>query len=258
MKKLLSFFVSLAMVLSPVTGVVLAETTENGVEFFDAVNDAKITEISGEENLYAKIIFDADKTGTANVIAARYNNVGALLNMEVVEQLTVSEIGSVSYTTPSFSVKGTEELKIFVWDNLNGLTPLLKNPGVISRTAEGFAYVSKFTAKADASYITDTTITAGELFEEIEGIKPAVDADNIQITVTNISGNAAGAYTADKAEWTNGTVTFTGIGDVSVEVTDNYYCTPTVINVTIEDYPTVDIRAMGFPIDWKNELLWLK
>lgn len=26
----------------------------------------------------------------------------------------------------------------------------------------------------------------------------------------------------------------------------------------LEDYPTVDIRAMGFPIDWKNELLWLK
>ena len=240
MKKLLSFFVSLTMILSSVTGVVFAEDTENGVEFFDAVNDAKITEISGEENLYAKIIFDADKSGTANVIAARYSDAGALLNMEVVDEITISEIGSISYTTPLFSVSGTDELKIFVWDSLDGLVPLLKNPGVIRRTADSFADITKFTGKTDASYITDTTVKVGELFDEVEGIKPAVDCDNVQITVTNASGDAAGTYTADTSDWKNGTIAFTGIGDVSVSITDNYYCTPTVIGVTIEDYPTVD------------------
>ncbi len=240
MKKLLSFFVSLTMILSSVTGVVFAENAENGVEFFDAVNDAKITEISGEENLYAKIIFDAEKSGMASVIAARYSDAGALLNMEVVDEITISEIGSISYTTPLFSVSGTDELKIFVWDSLNGLVPLLENPGAIRRTADSFNDISKFTGKTDASYVTDTDVKAGDLFEEIENIKPAIDGDNVQITVTTISGNASGTYTADTADWTNGTITFTGVGDVSVAITDNYYCTPTVIGVTIEDYPTVD------------------
>ena len=108
--------------------------------------------------------------------------------------------------------------------------------------------VEKFD-KADnvkESYTTDTTITIGELFKaaDIEDEKLTIQGDKVQVTVSpvdqvidgeTITSTAGATYTANATDWTNGTLTFSGIGAATITITDYYFCTPTTITVTIKE-----------------------
>ena len=98
---------------------------------------------------------------------------------------------------------------------------------------------------AKDSYTTGTTVTIGELFKAIqsEDLKfPAIKMDKVQVTVSPVGENstAGGTFTANAEDWTQGTLTFTGVGAATITITDYYFCTPTTITVTIKDKEPVE------------------
>ena len=89
---------------------------------------------------------------------------------------------------------------------------------------------------AENSYVTGTTVNIDDLFKADENADVAIDVDNVQVTVSPVGDDStAGAtYTANTSDWTQGTLTFSGIGAATITITDYYFCTPTTIEVTVE------------------------
>ncbi|MBE7056431.1 MAG: hypothetical protein E7388_03190 [Ruminococcaceae bacterium] len=89
---------------------------------------------------------------------------------------------------------------------------------------------------AKSEYETGSTILAGDLFAAINGVEVPVDMDNVQITVSPVdeNSNASGTYVANETDWTQGSITFSGLGQVQVIITDYFYCNSTtmIIDVT--------------------------
>ena len=102
--------------------------------------------------------------------------------------------------------------------------------------------VVKFNSIAKDSYTTGTTVTIGELFSAIENDGVPMDVDNVQVTVSPVgdSSTAGAKYDANTVDWTQGTLTFSGVGEATITITDYYFCTPTTINVTINDREPVE------------------
>ena len=87
------------------------------------------------------------------------------------------------------------------------------------------------------SYTTGTTITIGELFGAKADLdeKVAIQEGKVQVTVSPATegSTADGTYTANTTNWTQGKLTFTGIGTANITITDYYFCTPTTITVSV-------------------------
>ena len=84
-------------------------------------------------------------------------------------------------------------------------------------------------------YTTGKTVTIGELFEAKSDAGVDIDADNVQVTVSPADENSTvtAVYTPNTTDWTQGTLTFTGLGKATITITDYYFCTPTTIEVEI-------------------------
>jgi len=95
---------------------------------------------------------------------------------------------------------------------------------------------------AKDSYTTETTVTIGELFAALEGADAEIVGENVQVFVSPVgeTSTAGATYTANAADWTQGTLTFSGVGAATITITDYYFCTPTTIDVTIEERQPVE------------------
>lgn len=111
------------------------------------------------------------------------------------------------------------------------------------------ASVVKFESIAASSYNTGNTVTIGELFKEKEDNTVDIDADNVQVFVSPKEEGieVGGTYVADTADWTKGTLTFTGDGEATITITDYNFCTPTTINVTITERANEQKFELVFP-----------
>ena len=95
--------------------------------------------------------------------------------------------------------------------------------------------------KADTakdSYMTEKTITIGELFKKAEWDDTKLTILNAAISVTvspvGEGSTAGGTFVKSTTEkWEDGTLTFSGIGAATITITDYYFCTATTISVTI-------------------------
>ena len=102
--------------------------------------------------------------------------------------------------------------------------------------------VVKFDDVAADAYTTETTVEIGKLFAAKSDAEVAIVPENVQVTVSPAvdTSTASGTYKAAEADengnvdWTKGTLTFSGIGDAIITITDYYFCTPTTINVKVE------------------------
>ena len=97
--------------------------------------------------------------------------------------------------------------------------------------------VAKF-EKADTakdSYTTGTTVTIGDLFKAIAQTEDPIYGAKVQVFVSPVGeeSTAGGTYAANTADWTKGTLTFTGTGAATITITDYNFCTPTTIEVSI-------------------------
>ncbi|MBQ6839952.1 MAG: hypothetical protein IJO45_04610, partial [Oscillospiraceae bacterium] len=97
--------------------------------------------------------------------------------------------------------------------------------------------VVKFDSIGAESYITGTAVTIGELFAAVADLEVAIDTDNVQVFVSPVGeeSTAGGTYAANTADWTQGILTFSGTGAAKIVITDYYYCTETVLYITVLD-----------------------
>ena len=113
----------------------------------------------------------------------------------------------------------------------------------IEDSSEKFATAN--TAKD--TYTTGTTVSIGDLFTANSNATTAIDVDNVQVTVSPVNGSTAGGtYIANTTDWTQGRLTFSGLGQATITITDYYYCTPTTITVTVAEPASVDKFALVF------------
>lgn len=100
----------------------------------------------------------------------------------------------------------------------------------------------KFTAKKNISPISGREYKLSHLFE-LTGLDTVVIPGALTVTVTNLDentggkGNVTAELGRDYDNWENSTLTFSGRGRVRITIQDYYYCTPTVVEVEIRNYP---------------------
>jgi len=103
----------------------------------------------------------------------------------------------------------------------------------------------KFKGKVN-SVQKDEEITLGELFEELDTITVSIDDANVTIANAatyalkrNVSSDLyieiVGAKILYNTEnWKDSIVIFTTVGDITITITDNKYCTPTSVTVKVQ------------------------
>ena len=93
--------------------------------------------------------------------------------------------------------------------------------------------VEKFTGVTGYKPLTGSSVTVGELFTAITGGEVEVLNDNVVIAVH--STNTVGAtLNRDKDDWKNSTLTFWGVGELKITITDYYFCKPTTVTVDVQ------------------------
>ena len=131
--------------------------------------------------------------------------------------------------------KGLTDVENYVDENGDKIIDITILDRVAADSVKKF---DKATTAKD-SYTAGTPVTIGELFAATDaGLaeKTAIKSETVQVFVSPVGeSTAGGAYTADTSDWTKGTLTFTGTGAATITITDYNFCTPTTINVTIED-----------------------
>ncbi len=90
---------------------------------------------------------------------------------------------------------------------------------------------SKFTGDFLYRVGNQNAVKLDSLFKAKDG----VTIGTVSVTVEAVEGTrVSGTYTSNKT-WTNGTIQFSGTGVVKVTITDNDYCTPTVLYLEVVD-----------------------
>ena len=94
--------------------------------------------------------------------------------------------------------------------------------------------------KADTakdSYMTEKTITIGELFKQAkwDDTKLTILNAAVNVTVSPVGegSTVSGKFERNTSDWTKSTLTFSGTGAATITITDYYFCTATTISVTI-------------------------
>ena len=108
--------------------------------------------------------------------------------------------------------------------------------------------------KADTakdSYMTDTTITIGNLFAaaNLNDDKLSIIDQTVSVTVSPVGedSTASGVFTPNTTDWTKGTLTFSGLGAAVITITDYYFCESTTLNVTITEKTAVEKFEQALP-----------
>jgi len=101
-------------------------------------------------------------------------------------------------------------------------------PTVITVTVSEQHDIVKFQPKvADIAVTTGTTLKLGDLFRDLGDLEIKQNAIAVNFT------SGTGTYTANATDWTQSTVTFNTTGDVTITITDNHYCLPSTLDVTV-------------------------
>ena len=101
--------------------------------------------------------------------------------------------------------------------------------------------VEKFEAKPKISPISGRHYKLSHLFTLL-GVDTKVISGALTVTVTNLDEKVDGkgevvASLERATEWQDSILTFSGRGRVRITIQDYYYCTPTVVEVEVRNYP---------------------
>ncbi len=197
------------------------------VEKFAVKADANVTYTKG----------DIVKLGDlfAAVDGAQIDDAKVIVTSESVDATITYISDSENWANGTVALNGVGEVILAITDNNYCISTKVSLNVVYKETI-------KF-AKADTALETYTlgdVVTLADLFTAIEDVEPAINADAIKVTATNAT------YSAN-ADWTSATVAFDKVGEVSVEITDGYYCIPTVITLNVKEPEPVDKFTVKFP-----------
>jgi len=132
MKRLLVFLMAMSIVLPSFPALSFAEDLSN-VTFYNNATGTPIKSLDEASDVYAEVTFDAT-SDSSTLVAAHYDYSGVLTKTEFINPVSSVSGQNVTYTTPSFSVKNSDVVKVFAWDGLNSMKPLLQAPGVIAKS----------------------------------------------------------------------------------------------------------------------------
>ena len=112
---------------------------------------------------------------------------------------------------------------------------------------DGNSYV-KFKDNSINVYGNGVVTPISKLFAESG--QGTVSSPTVQVYVSPIGeySTVTGTYSADVADWENGTLTFLGTGLAKVVITDYFYCTETVITVIVQDTMNISIGDKSFDV----------
>ena len=104
---------------------------------------------------------------------------------------------------------------------------------------------------APGAYFSGVTVKIGDLFTDA-GAGVAIKPGNIQVFVSPVDDESTVSAKFEPAQptedgsvtWTEGTLTFSGVGEATITITDYYFCIPTTITVEIK---SADRFAAVFP-----------
>ncbi len=205
---------------------------ENGtVQSVQKFNATENTEIAENATVTIKDLFIASGNGTISSPTV---------------QVYVSPIGYGSTVSATYSgntadwekgtltFSGTGSAKVVITDYFYCTNTVL----YVTVGGKVTAY-NKFDSKLTGDFLyrvgNKNTVNLGSLFKAKEG----VTIGTVDVTIESVGGTtASGTYTSN-ATWTNGTIQFSGTGVVKVTITDNNYCTPTVLYLEVVDATNV-------------------
>ena len=129
-----------------------------------------------------------------------------------------------------------------------------QNPfkGVTIRDREYTDSIIKFTGE-DKYYTDGMTVNASDLFTVKENLTIGLKADNVIVSVTPAANSKASATVTKGASWQDTKIKFAGTGNLMIAIQDYYFCTPTIINVTI-----LDGEHYHIDVDGTSDLKWVK
>ena len=130
------------------------------------------------------------------------------------------------------------------FDNLDGVTNLDISEGDYEES------VNKFNPliQNGTNIATESTITIGELFAAINDAGVDIKSDNVQVTISpfGATSTAGGTYVANTTDWTQGTLTFSGLGQAVITITDYYFCNTTTVTVNIVGAEKFDTNFVNY------------
>ena len=136
-----------------------------------------------------------------------------------------------NWENSTIAFKGAGKVQITIQDYYF-CTPTTITVEIKDRQPE-VKFETKFTGDFLYRVGNQNAVALGSLFKAKDGAK----IGTVSVTVETITG-ASGTYTSN-ATWTNGTIQFNGTGVVKVTITDNDYCTPTVLFLEVVDATNV-------------------
>lgn len=94
--------------------------------------------------------------------------------------------------------------------------------------------VQKFEVKDGApsgQVKSGTTYKIGDLFEAVTNPEVAIQSDKVQVFVSAVDENTVVEfeYTPNTSDWTQGEITIEGAGDITISITDYYFCKTTTL-----------------------------
>ena len=136
---------------------------------------------------------------------------------------------------------GVSSMAINKW---NGITALDVEEGDHEESVNKFNPVDNL----DTNIATESTLTIGDLFTQVDDLKVAIQSDNVQVTVSPFGANstAGGTYVANTTDWTKGTLTFSGMGQAVITITDYYFCKTTTVTVNVVGAEKFDTNFVNY------------
>lgn len=187
--------------------------------------EGKVTELNNNQEYKLSDIFTFVDKGVE--LAPEALTVTITNKDETNPVTAVFVLDSANWENSTLTLNGTGEVEITIQDYF------FCKPTTISVVVKEREPEVKFASKFEGNFLyrvgNKNTVSLGTLFKAVEGQSIG---ENVTAMIETVSGNAAGTYTSN-ADWTQGKIQFTGTGVVKVTITDNDYCTPTVLQLEV-------------------------
>ena len=99
-------------------------------------------------------------------------------------------------------------------------------------TLEGLVSVEKFKSTNTVVFDNNTEIKIKEIFGAIDGFEDAIEDESVVVTVSSVDDVTA-KLVANRSNWKEGTLEFSGSGSAVVTISDGNLCKPTSVTVTV-------------------------
>ena len=119
--------------------------------------------------------------------------------------------------------------------------------------------VEKFETKFTGGFLyrvgNQNAVSLGSLFAAKNGVTISDSGVWVKVEKLDENMNVSGTFTANTADWTKGTIQFSGTGVVKVTIQDYNFCTPTVLYLEVVDAKNATTALSTFVKDSNGKII---